>query len=35
MNDIYVPLKPIPIKDRVSLLFLRYGQIDVKDGALY
>ncbi|OMH30529.1 type I-E CRISPR-associated endonuclease Cas1e [Motiliproteus sp. MSK22-1] len=27
------PLKPIPIKDRTSLIFLRYGQIDVIDGA--
>ncbi len=29
----YIPLKPIPIKDRVSMIFLEYGQIDVKDGA--
>jgi len=29
----YVPLKPVPIKDRNSLIFLQYGQIDVKDGA--
>jgi CRISPR-associated protein Cas1 len=29
----FIPLKPIPIKDRTSLIFLRYGQIDVKDGA--
>jgi CRISPR-associated protein Cas1 len=27
------PLGPIPIKDRVSLLFLEYGQLDVLDGA--
>jgi CRISP-associated protein Cas1 len=35
MNDtnIYVPLKPIPIKDRTSIVFLQYGKIDVKDGA--
>jgi CRISPR-associated protein Cas1 len=33
MADVYVPLKPIPIKNRISLIFLRYGQIDVKDGA--
>ena len=32
MSDI-PPLKPIPMKDRVSMIFLRYGQIDVKDGA--
>ena len=29
----FLPLKPIPMKDRVSLVFLKYGQIDVKDGA--
>lgn len=29
----FVPLKPIPIKDRISLIFLQYGQIDVIDGA--
>lgn len=28
----YIPLKPIPLKDRTSLIFLKYGQIDVKDG---
>lgn len=27
------PLKPIPIKDRNSMIFLQYGQIDVLDGA--
>ncbi|MBV5307476.1 MAG: type I-E CRISPR-associated endonuclease Cas1 [Desulfobulbaceae bacterium] len=27
------PLKPIPIKDRVSVLFLERGQLDVLDGA--
>ena len=27
------PLKPIPMKERVSLLFIEYGQIDVIDGA--
>lgn len=27
------PLKPIAIKERVSLLFIEYGQIDVIDGA--
>src|SRR5690606_33007991 len=27
------PLKPLPIKDRVSLIFVYYGRIDVKDGA--
>ncbi|MHA6885306.1 type I-E CRISPR-associated endonuclease Cas1e [Ralstonia pseudosolanacearum] len=27
------PLKPLPMKDRVSMLFIQYGQIDVQDGA--
>lgn len=27
------PLKPIPMKDRVSMIFLEYGQVDVLDGA--
>lgn len=27
------PLKPIPIKDRNSMIFLQYGQVDVIDGA--
>lgn len=26
-------LKPLPMKDRISLLFIQYGQIDVLDGA--
>lgn len=29
----YLPLKPIMMKDRISMVFLRYGQIDVKDNA--
>lgn len=29
----FIPLKPIPIKDRISMVFIEYGQIDVKDGA--
>lgn len=29
----FVSLKPIPIKDRVSMIFVYYGRIDVKDGA--
>lgn len=28
-----LPLKPLPIKDRVSMVFVQYGQIDVQDGA--
>lgn len=27
------PLKPLPMKDRVSMIFVQYGQIDVLDGA--
>lgn len=27
------PLKPIPMKDRISMIFVQYGQIDVLDGA--
>ncbi|WP_419604164.1 type I-E CRISPR-associated endonuclease Cas1e [Thiolapillus sp.] len=27
------PLKPIPMKERVSMVFVWYGRIDVKDGA--
>ena len=27
------PLKPIAMKERVSLLFIEYGEIDVIDGA--
>jgi CRISPR-associated protein Cas1 len=27
------PARPIPIKDRASMLFLRYGQLDVIDGS--
>lgn len=29
----FIPLQPIPMKDRVSMIFLQYGQIDVIDGA--
>ena len=29
----FIPIKPIPLKDRVSMIFLQYGQIDVIDGA--
>lgn len=29
----YIPLQSIPLKDRVSMIFLQYGQIDVIDGA--
>lgn len=30
---VFIPLKPIPIKERNSMVFVEYGQIDVKDGA--
>lgn len=33
MEPILPPLKPIPMKDRVSVLFVEYGQLDVLDGA--
>jgi CRISP-associated protein Cas1 len=29
----FIPLAPIPIKDRSSIIFLEYGQVDVIDGA--
>lgn len=29
----FVPLNPVPLKDRTSLIFLQYGQLDVLDGA--
>ncbi|PKH02946.1 subtype I-E CRISPR-associated endonuclease Cas1 [Psychromonas sp. MB-3u-54] len=29
----FIPLKPIPIKARTSMIFVGMGQIDVKDGA--
>jgi CRISPR-associated protein Cas1 len=28
-----IPLKLIPIMDRISMIFVYYGRIDVKDGA--
>ena len=28
----FLPLKPIPMKERVSMIFVWYGRIDVKDG---
>lgn len=32
-NPPFIPIKPIPIKDRNSMIFLEYGLIDVIDGA--
>lgn len=29
----YVPLRPIPLKERAGIIFLEYGQVDVIDGA--
>ena len=29
----FIPLKPIPIKDRNSMIFVSMGRIDVRDGA--
>ncbi len=29
----YIPLRPIPIKDRSAIVFLEYGQVDVIDAA--
>jgi CRISPR-associated protein Cas1 len=33
MADLLPPLKPIAMKERASLLFIEYGEIDVIDGA--
>jgi CRISPR-associated protein Cas1 len=33
MTSPYVPLRPIPIKDRAGIVFLEYGQVDVIDSA--
>lgn len=33
MGDAYIPLRPIPLKDRAGIVFLQYGQVDVIDGA--
>lgn len=32
-NSDFIPLRPIPIKDRSAIVFLEYGQLDVIDGA--
>ena len=29
----FIPLSPIPIKERISMIFVYYGRIDVRDGA--
>lgn len=33
MSSDYVPLKPIPLKERASMIFVGRGQVDVRDGA--
>lgn len=33
MEPILPPLKPIPMKERLSILFIEYGRLDVIDGA--
>ena len=33
MADLPPPLKPIPIKERLSILYIEYGHLDVLDGA--
>lgn len=33
MADLLPPLKPIAMKERISMIFIEYGQIDVLDGA--
>ncbi len=33
MADLLPPLKPIPIKERLSILYIEYGNLDVLDGA--
>jgi len=33
MTDLLPPLKPIAMKERVSLIFIEYGEIDVIDGS--
>lgn len=32
-NPLLPPIKPLPMKDRISMVFIQYGQIDVLDGA--
>ncbi|MFN5542774.1 MAG: type I-E CRISPR-associated endonuclease Cas1e [Betaproteobacteria bacterium] len=33
MSDLLPPLKPIPIKERLAILYIEKGQLDVLDGA--
>ena len=33
MSTLLPPLRPIPIKERLSVIFIEHGEIDVRDGA--
>ena len=33
-NPVIPPLKPLPIKDRISAVYVEKGNLDVIDGAL-
>ena len=33
MSALLPPLRPIPIRERISVIFIEYGEIDVLDGA--
>jgi CRISP-associated protein Cas1 len=33
MADLLPPLRPIPIKERLSILYIERGQLDVLEGA--
>lgn len=33
MSELLPPLRPIPIKERLSILYIEYGRLDVLDGA--
>lgn len=33
MSELLPPLKPLPIKERLSVVFIERGEIDVLDGA--
>jgi CRISPR-associated protein Cas1 len=33
VTQLLPPIKPLPMKDRISMIFIQYGQIDVMDGA--
>jgi CRISPR-associated protein Cas1 len=33
MSELLPPLRPLPIKERLSILYIEYGHLDVLDGA--